>query len=280
LGSLLEIIDDGQDIRQLGEIRRRSTRTDIDSNVQFPMPQASPTTPWAFSPPKSQAEQLGDQRARFQRVQVEIGRRPQSTSVKLDRRAPVQNRIRHTKRLARRRLPDQLQRVDKASSPKRSTDYVPHSVSLHMQRIACESPICENQEKSSCANTDRPLRQPCARSLQLKTMEEGLQLDARTAATLSCVPDRCGRSIFRTCLRRLIKVRSCENIEYDRPRVRNFSYDCPINRTRRVCHTDHRGYGLVQYFAHLRRRGGSQNHHLDRLLSLTFSGPRWQLCST
>ena len=27
---------------------------------------------------------------------------------------------------------------------KRSTDYVPRSVSLHIQRIACESPICEN----------------------------------------------------------------------------------------------------------------------------------------
>jgi hypothetical protein len=119
------------------------------------MPQASPTTPGAFSPPKSHAEQLGDQRARFHRVQLEIGRRPKSTSIKLDRRASVQNRIRHTKRQARRRLCDQLQRVNKIRAPKCSTDYVPHSVSLHMQRIACESPICENQEKTSRANTDR-----------------------------------------------------------------------------------------------------------------------------
>src|SRR5579859_2802281 len=72
-------------------------------------------------------------------------RRPKSTSIKLDRRASVQNWIGRPKGQARRRLSDQLQRVDKVPTPKRSTDYVPHLVSLHMLRIACESPIRENQ---------------------------------------------------------------------------------------------------------------------------------------
>jgi len=47
---------------------------------------------------------------------------------------------------------------------------VQHSGSLHMQRIACESPINKNQEKSSLGNTAAP-EATMRQDAQLKAME-------------------------------------------------------------------------------------------------------------
>jgi hypothetical protein len=119
----------------------------ISTDLQLVMPQTSAEIEWTLSPAKPSGKEFGDQRPRVRGNHLEFTYRPQIASVERDRGCATQDGIRHSERQARHSLPEQPQRTDKAVSPK--SVIVSHSVSLHMERIARESPICKRQQKSS-----------------------------------------------------------------------------------------------------------------------------------
>ena len=102
----------------------------------------------AEGPAKPSGKEFGDQRPRVRGNHLEVHLPATDRRVlERDRGCAAQDGIRHSERQARHSLPEQPQRTDKAVSPK--SVIVSHSVSLHMERIARESPICKRQQKSS-----------------------------------------------------------------------------------------------------------------------------------
>jgi len=111
-----------------------------------------------------------------------------------------------------------------------------------MQRIACESPIWENQEKSLRFNVDNAFGNCTPRSApQCNGRRRTLFPVWQTAA------------VARNFALIFIDGRPRENIGYDQRRMRGVSYDYPINRARSV-YSDRRDHGLGQYFVHPTKR--------------------------
>ena len=115
--------------------------------VELRVPEPFVSTQWTLSPAKTDGKQLGCQWPRFHHKQFKISGRPQAARVKLDRGGTADNGIRDTERQARRGSSKQPQRINKVGPPECAVAYKLHSMSLHTQRIAWESPIFENREK-------------------------------------------------------------------------------------------------------------------------------------
>jgi hypothetical protein len=127
----------------------RSSINEVNPNPQFGMPQTPSDVLRTMGPAKSNGEQFCGQSRSVFSEDLESSGRPQAASVKLHRRGAGQNRIRHAERQARGCPREQSQRSDKVRPPGGVLICLLQAASLHAQRIARESPIFGNQEKSS-----------------------------------------------------------------------------------------------------------------------------------
>ena len=116
----IEIEKHDQHVALLSQSPRRVV-VDVDPDLQPGMPQPSADASRTPGPAKPGGKQFGDQRPRFRGKHFDITGRPQAAGVEFHRRGAAQHGVGNAERQTRCRLPKQLQRTDKASSPESAT---------------------------------------------------------------------------------------------------------------------------------------------------------------